>query len=73
MKITLLQTEPLPTNGGRITKAQAELYNYMLQRLHHDCFPTLQECINAMRAKSPLPIIRRLQGLEQNGLVSLDN
>lgn len=62
MQITLLSREPL---NDQHLFGQAELFNYLLTQPS----VTMRQMVEAMRCKSPLPIISRLKHLEERGLI----
>ncbi len=65
MQITLLQSEPL--NPDTFTRVQAELYNYLLQ--HRGTTISLKELTQQMHCRSPQPILKRLEHLEEKGMI----
>lgn len=64
MQITFLKREPIE-NPALGQDGQAELFNYLLTQSS----VTMRQMVEAMRCKSPAPIISRLKHLEERGLI----
>ena len=68
-RINLLSPEPL--DFSQYPEAQVQLYNFLLQRFSEVKRISLREMMDAMNCTRPEPIKKRLEHLQERGLIQL--
>lgn len=68
--ISLIIRQPITIEAG-FSQAQADLYNFLLQRFQEVERITLGEILEAMNSKVPAAIKTRLANLQEKGAIEL--